>query len=657
MSRTSTNVTQSSAWSACTCSWSEIMSLIAWRFTDTTTVDFSYNGTIWEYTANVLYNKSIIAWASWLELSGDSLTPWNNKYYGTNGSGTKWFYDLPSFNQIVSYANVGAFPWTGLVNTLYIALDTDLLYIWDTTSVAYKQVWPQTQYILTYANTWAFPWTWLVWYIYIALDTDFIYIWDTTWVSYKQIGWQTQYVLTYANLAAFPVTGTIWIIYVTLDTDLAYLWTWSTYAQIGATSSSVLSYPNLASFPVLWATWILYIALDTDTLYIWDTLSSNYVQIGLQTQYVLNYANVWAFPITGETGKIYISLATDELYLWDSTGSTYKSIYTIPVSILSNDTLTWLLKWKKSSNIASAATTNLATATGNFVHITGTTTITSLWTVDSWTQITCVFDGILTLTHNATSLILPSGANITTAVWDTATFISEWSGNWKCTSYVRANWQALVESAVNTAIYDYEHRFWWGKVGWSIIWPSYNSWSNSMLWSDYTVVQINETLSPSYCAWWIPYTWNSASTWQQILRQWNISKIQYEVSVALWWGCTFWIIDINWLTDLNGSTSTNFSRVLMEVTWASAQLTTANGTSRTTTNTWFTPSTSAFQKYTVIFDTVAWNVKVYINGTLLSTVTSNIPTIAWVVYAFWFWTLTNSSQPKMAQPIVRVKYI
>jgi hypothetical protein len=45
------------------------------------------------------------------------------------------------------------------------------------------------------------------------------------------------------------------------------------------------------------------------------------------------------------------------------------------------------------------------------------------------------FEGALTLTHNATSLILPGGANITTAAGDTALIVSEGAGNWRCVNY------------------------------------------------------------------------------------------------------------------------------------------------------------------------------------------------------------------------------
>lgn len=90
----------------------------------------------------------------------------------------------------------------------------------------------------------------------------------------------------------------------------------------------------------------------------------------------------------------------------------------------------------KSSNIASASTTDLSTATGTLVHITGTTTITALGTCAAGVERILVFDGVLVLTHNATTLILPGAASINTAAGDVAIFRSEGSGNWRCTNYV-----------------------------------------------------------------------------------------------------------------------------------------------------------------------------------------------------------------------------
>jgi hypothetical protein len=102
----------------------------------------------------------------------------------------------------------------------------------------------------------------------------------------------------------------------------------------------------------------------------------------------------------------------------------------------------------KGSDIASASTTDLTTATGEFVDITGTTTITAFGTVDSGIKRLLRFTGILTLTHNATSLQLPGSANITTAVGDIAEFISLGSGNWKCTRYVKVDGTPVVNPTI-----------------------------------------------------------------------------------------------------------------------------------------------------------------------------------------------------------------
>ncbi len=92
----------------------------------------------------------------------------------------------------------------------------------------------------------------------------------------------------------------------------------------------------------------------------------------------------------------------------------------------------------KGADIASAGTTNLATATGWYIDVTGTTTITAFGTVAAGKLFIIRFTGALTLTHNATSLILPGAANITTAAGDVAFMMSLGSGNWRCVSFMRA---------------------------------------------------------------------------------------------------------------------------------------------------------------------------------------------------------------------------
>lgn len=61
----------------------------------------------------------------------------------------------------------------------------------------------------------------------------------------------------------------------------------------------------------------------------------------------------------------------------------------------------------QSTDKASATTTDLSTMTGDSGIITGTTTITGFGTVQAGTIKHLTFSGILTLTYNATSMILP----------------------------------------------------------------------------------------------------------------------------------------------------------------------------------------------------------------------------------------------------------
>ena len=99
------------------------------------------------------------------------------------------------------------------------------------------------------------------------------------------------------------------------------------------------------------------------------------------------------------------------------------------------------------STIASAATVNIGAANAEYLAVSGTTTITAFDTVAAGVYRVLKFDGILTLTHNSTSLILPGGASITTAAGDVAGFRSLGSGNWRCEWYQRASGAALAAAA------------------------------------------------------------------------------------------------------------------------------------------------------------------------------------------------------------------
>ena len=86
---------------------------------------------------------------------------------------------------------------------------------------------------------------------------------------------------------------------------------------------------------------------------------------------------------------------------------------------------------------ATSGTTNLALAGGNFVHVTGSGSIniTSFGTLPAGSRFVLCFDIPVTLVYNATSLIIPGAANVTTATGDCIMLISEGSGNWRVISY------------------------------------------------------------------------------------------------------------------------------------------------------------------------------------------------------------------------------
>lgn len=114
-------------------------------------------------------------------------------------------------------------------------------------------------------------------------------------------------------------------------------------------------------------------------------------------------------------------------------------------------TMAQIAKWIGDDTLASAATTDLGSVPGRYINITGTTTITAFGTIKAGTIKYLKFAGALTLTHNATSLILFSGQNITTYAGLTMIFVSEGSGNWRELSHTTATGTYLPVVSFNSA--------------------------------------------------------------------------------------------------------------------------------------------------------------------------------------------------------------
>jgi hypothetical protein len=107
----------------------------------------------------------------------------------------------------------------------------------------------------------------------------------------------------------------------------------------------------------------------------------------------------------------------------------------------------------KGSDIASVAGTMDIGAVEGLMHdITGALAITGLGTVRAGILKVLKFEGAATLTHNATSLILPGAANIVAADGDVGIFISEGSGNWRCLSFVKASGAPIKLSPITASL-------------------------------------------------------------------------------------------------------------------------------------------------------------------------------------------------------------
>lgn len=166
--------------------------------------------------------------------------------------------------------------------------------------------------------------------------------------------------------------------------------------------------------------------------FVWIAAASN---TGAAT---LNVASLGAKNIYKKSSGGLVALVAKDLI----SGQVYSATYDGTQFVLDSQRT-----YSQGADIASASTVNLDTATGDYVTVTGTTAITVI-TLSQGEQRTVKFSGVLTLTYGA-SLLLPTGASITTAANDVAVFRGEASGVVRCVSYTKADGTAI--SATVTA--------------------------------------------------------------------------------------------------------------------------------------------------------------------------------------------------------------
>jgi hypothetical protein len=114
------------------------------------------------------------------------------------------------------------------------------------------------------------------------------------------------------------------------------------------------------------------------------------------------------------------------------------------VPIAGNVTTTGPINFNEGAAVASAATINLNTASGLWLHVTGTTGISAMTLTAGWRLL--VFDAAVTLTHSS-NLILPGSADITTVAGDSCLVVGEGGGVTRMVAYWCGDGKPLLEPA------------------------------------------------------------------------------------------------------------------------------------------------------------------------------------------------------------------
>lgn len=104
----------------------------------------------------------------------------------------------------------------------------------------------------------------------------------------------------------------------------------------------------------------------------------------------------------------------------------------------------------KGAAISVTTTMSIWIADGNYLHIVGTGNVDRFGTApQAGDTRTIVFDGAVSLSHNATSLILPGGVNITTAAGDVAVVRAETTANHRVVDFQRASGAPLAGGMIS----------------------------------------------------------------------------------------------------------------------------------------------------------------------------------------------------------------
>lgn len=180
------------------------------------------------------------------------------------------------------------------------------------------------------------------------------------------------------------------------------------------------------------------------------TATTNYIVVLRSTGVISTSTSITNWNDTAAYARVYLVTtgASTVSAVVDHRARTNGIFYV--AGTFTGGTLTSALNEAPIVTIASSTTPAIFAAAGNTISMTGTTTVTGFDTIAAGAVRRVVFTGILQLTHNATSMINLTGANITTAAGDIATFLSLGSGNTRMVGYERADGTALAGAAGST---------------------------------------------------------------------------------------------------------------------------------------------------------------------------------------------------------------
>lgn len=158
------------------------------------------------------------------------------------------------------------------------------------------------------------------------------------------------------------------------------------------------------------------------------------------------YTTLTTVTVVWDSGSLDAGLSKVELGILTPTNNGIPQLY----ALLSGATFTGLLNQSAGADIASAATIDLSTATGNCPRITGTTA-TSAFTMNAGQQMWLIANAAWPLTYNATTNKINGGVSYTCAAGDLVHVVKDLSGIIQTTVF-KADGTAVVTASTSKYI-------------------------------------------------------------------------------------------------------------------------------------------------------------------------------------------------------------